>query len=118
MPRAFSIATAEYFSSIGEDQRAAPQSGAPMRHTIGPFFHLHRLRISNVFLLRSENGNWLIDCGHALERLLLRTELRRAGIRPGELRGVLLTHRHSDHAGNAAWLSQLRDQDLCPPRRR
>jgi glyoxylase-like metal-dependent hydrolase (beta-lactamase superfamily II) len=40
-----------------------------------------------------------------VERLALRANLWRAGIRRrGDLAGVLLTHRHSDHAGNAAWL--------------
>jgi glyoxylase-like metal-dependent hydrolase (beta-lactamase superfamily II) len=33
-------------------------------------------------------------------------ELRRTGFRPSEITGVLLTHRHSDHAGNAAFLQR------------
>jgi len=39
-----------------------------------------------------------------IERPTLLSELRASAIRPGELTGVLLTHRHSDHAGNAAYL--------------
>jgi glyoxylase-like metal-dependent hydrolase (beta-lactamase superfamily II) len=69
--------------------------------------HLSRLRISNVFLLDGARGDrWLVDTGHWSERATLLWELRRAGLRPGELTGVLLTHRHSDHAGNAAFLQR------------
>jgi len=69
--------------------------------------HLHNVRISNVFLLDGGPGDrWLIDCGHWSERATLLWELRRAGVRPGELTGVLLTHRHSDHAGNARFLQR------------
>jgi glyoxylase-like metal-dependent hydrolase (beta-lactamase superfamily II) len=39
-------------------------------------------------------------------RTTLLWELRRAGLGPGDLTGVLLTHRHSDHAGNAAFLQR------------
>lgn len=49
---------------------------------------------------------WLVDTGHVTERLTLLFELRRAGLRPSELTGVVLTHRHSDHAGNAAFLQR------------
>jgi glyoxylase-like metal-dependent hydrolase (beta-lactamase superfamily II) len=67
--------------------------------------HLRGVRISNVFLLDGGAGDrWLVDTGHWVERASLAIELRRAGVWPSDLTGVLLTHRHSDHAGNAAWL--------------
>lgn len=71
------------------------------------------VRISNSWLLRDDEGRrFLVDTGHALERIALRHELRRAGVRkPGDLEAILLTHRHSDHAGNAAW---LRRRFECP----
>ena len=63
------------------------------------------LVISNVWLLEHAGRRILLDSGHALERPTLRFQLWRAGIRAkGDLDLVLLTHRHSDHAGNAAWL--------------
>jgi glyoxylase-like metal-dependent hydrolase (beta-lactamase superfamily II) len=78
-----------------------------MKHVTGALFHLSRLVVSNVFLLDGGRGDrWLIDTGHWAERATLLWELRRAGLRPGELTGALLTHRHSDHAGNAAFLQR------------
>lgn len=65
------------------------------------------LRISNVWLVdAAAEGRWLVDCGHPVERRLLLRALSRLGLSPGRLAGVLLTHRHSDHAGNAAFLAQ------------
>jgi glyoxylase-like metal-dependent hydrolase (beta-lactamase superfamily II) len=71
--------------------------------------HLHLAgasRISNIWLLEdSMNRKFLVDTGHPVERLPLLASLWKLGIRrPGDLTAVLLTHRHSDHAGNAAWL--------------
>lgn len=61
--------------------------------------------VSNVWLLEHAGRRLLIDSGHPVERLALRLHLWRAGVRrPGDLDAVVLTHRHSDHAGNAAWL--------------
>ena len=71
------------------------------------------VRISNAWLLCDTEGRrFLIDSGHRLERGALLRELGRAGVRrAGDLCAVLLTHRHSDHAGNAAW---LRERFRCP----
>lgn len=65
------------------------------------------MRVSNVFLLDGGPGaRWLVDTGHWSERAMLLSELRRSRIAPSELAGVLLTHRHSDHAGNASFLQR------------
>lgn len=72
------------------------------------------IKISNVWLFEDKLGHrFLIDCGHVLERPALRRALERAGVRRrGDLTAVLLTHRHSDHAGNAAWLRQTFDAPI------
>lgn len=83
-------------------------------HRIAPGIGIAtHVRVSNVWLLEDSRGRrFLVDTGHPAERLALRWHLWRAGVRrQGDLTGVILTHRHSDHAGNAAWLRRTFD---CP----
>lgn len=72
--------------------------------------NIHLLRgvlASNVFLLDGGRGSrFLVDTGHFAELPALLLELRRRGIGPRDLTGVLLTHRHSDHAGNARFFAK------------
>jgi glyoxylase-like metal-dependent hydrolase (beta-lactamase superfamily II) len=84
-----------------------------MQTPAGRLLLFERLRVSNVWLLEDgRHGRFLVDTGHPLERPLLAWSLWRAGVRQrGDLQGILLTHRHSDHAGNAAW---LRERFGCP----
>ncbi len=77
----------------------------PMRRAVGPFFRLPAMLVSNVWVLDGGPGDrWLVDCGHWSERLQLLAALARLPFDARSLTGVLLTHRHSDHAGNAAFL--------------
>ena len=73
---------------------------------ITPHLKTPTTQIANVWLLTDSAGRrFLIDTGHALERLSLVGQLFAMGVRgPGDLTAILLTHRHSDHAGNAAFL--------------
>ena len=65
------------------------------------------LRIANAYLIDGGPGaRWLVDTGHAAERAVLLWSLHRAGLHPSDLSGAVLTHRHSDHAGNAAFLQR------------
>ncbi len=75
---------------------------------IAPHLSQVRTQISNIWLLEDLSGRkFLIDTGHRLERLSLVSQLWFRGIRhPGDLTAILLTHRHSDHAGNAAFLGK------------
>ncbi len=61
--------------------------------------------VSNVWVLDGGAGDrWIVDSGHPAERLALLAGLRSTGFDPRDFAGVLLTHRHSDHAGNARFL--------------
>lgn len=65
------------------------------------------VRVANVWLLEDGGRRFVVDSSHPVERNTLKRALWRAGIRgPGDLAGIILTHRHSDHAGNAYWLRQ------------
>jgi glyoxylase-like metal-dependent hydrolase (beta-lactamase superfamily II) len=73
---------------------------------IAPHLRIATTKIANIWLLEDGAGQkFLVDTGHPIERPSLLANLWMAGVRmPGDLTAVLLTHRHSDHAGNAAWL--------------
>src|SRR4051794_23294953 len=85
---------------------------------IAPHLSLARTKTANVWLHQTPAGEKiLIDTGHSVERLLLLADLWQAGVRmKGDLTGILLTHRHSDHAGNAAFLrSHFGARVYCHP---
>lgn len=65
---------------------------------------IHPIRgVMSVCHLLVEGGDaWLLDTGMVGEPLLLRGLLRRLGLGPESIRGILLTHGHLDHAGNLA----------------
>ena len=64
--------------------------------------------VSNAWLLPSTpRGPLLVDCGISLLWAPIRAGLRAHGLRPADLAAVVLTHHHTDHAGNAARLRAL-----------
>jgi glyoxylase-like metal-dependent hydrolase (beta-lactamase superfamily II) len=63
----------------------------------------------NVYLIRNDAGWILVDTGFGMPGIFeeLAAGFAHAGITPGELQLVLLTHVHPDHAGNAPRLAAL-----------
>lgn len=55
----------------------------------------------NSFAVRGGNGWTLVDAGLGPVAGILVRQLRRAGIRPGDVERIVLTHAHLDHAGGA-----------------
>jgi glyoxylase-like metal-dependent hydrolase (beta-lactamase superfamily II) len=56
-----------------------------------------------AFLIMGPEGPVLIETGPATTLPTLLAELERLGVRPGDVRDVLVTHIHLDHAGAAGW---------------
>lgn len=74
-------------------------------HVTGPLHRVRAMIVSNVWVVDGGRGDrFIIDTGHRLERAVLLAGLRSAGFSPRDFTAVLLTHYHSDHAGNAAFL--------------
>ena len=67
----------------------------------------------NCYLLTAGSGFILIDTGFSSRRALLEKELARAGVRPGNLSLILLTHGDSDHAENSVYLREQYDAPIA-----
>jgi endoribonuclease LACTB2 len=62
---------------------------------------------TNYYLLEAKSGKLLIDCGWPGTLPKLMTELKRKGVSINEIKHLLVTHFHPDHAGIAQELKQL-----------
>lgn len=64
-------------------------------------FKLESIPICNVYLLDIEDGYYLVDSGLFGYAEAIRNELEGEGYPLSKLKGILLTHGHGDHTGNA-----------------
>ena len=66
---------------------------------------VHPIRglMSWCHLLVDADGAVLIDTGFPGDAWRIRRRVERLGLAPRDVRAILLTHGHIDHAGNAAW---------------
>ena len=60
----------------------------------------------NCYLVKAGDGYILIDTGFSSKRAYLEKELESAGVVPGNLTLIILTHGDSDHADNSAYLRE------------
>lgn len=60
----------------------------------------------NCYLIKAGDGYILIDTGFSSKRSYLEKELESAGVIPGNLTLIILTHGDSDHADNSAYLRE------------
>jgi glyoxylase-like metal-dependent hydrolase (beta-lactamase superfamily II) len=67
-------------------------------------FHLGRRRVVGCYLLETEDGPTLFDCGPASCAETLKERLRERGLALRDVRHLLLSHIHLDHAGAAGVL--------------
>ena len=76
--------------------------------------HIYRLRIpffsvyTSVFLVALEDGYILMDCATTREDVeeYILPALQKKGISPDEVRYLVVSHRHEDHAGGLAGLQE------------
>jgi glyoxylase-like metal-dependent hydrolase (beta-lactamase superfamily II) len=67
-----------------------------------PGLHLLRLGIANAYLWHDADGATLVDTGPPGSGSSVADALRSFGLRRQDLRHIVLTHFHDDHAGSAA----------------
>jgi len=64
------------------------------------------LGMVNAYLVKTGNGLFLVDTGTAMSRSKLEQSLAQAGVTPGEIKLVIITHGDLDHIGNCAYLQK------------
>jgi hydroxyacylglutathione hydrolase len=62
------------------------------------------LQWSNVYLIRAAGAAVLVDSGSPSDRDALADALAARGVAPAQIKAVVVTHAHADHAGGARWL--------------
>ncbi len=60
----------------------------------------------NCYLIKTETGYILVDTGFSNQRCNVENALEGAGVQPGNLTLILLTHGDFDHTGNAKYLRE------------
>ena len=69
-----------------------------------------------AFAVKDEAGYSLVECGPYSTHDTLVAGLKEAGVEPGEVHTLLLTHIHFDHAGAAWWWARQGTQVYVHPR--
>jgi hydroxyacylglutathione hydrolase len=64
------------------------------------------LGMVNAYLVKTGQGNFLIDTGFAMSRSKLENALEQEGVNPVEIKLVIITHGDLDHIGNCAYLQK------------
>ena len=77
-----------------------------MRQVVPDVWLLEGLRGANVYLLNRRNGLALVDSGMAGDMVCIVDQLHAAGHELSQMRTIVLTHAHGDHAGGAAELAR------------
>ncbi|WP_410670518.1 MBL fold metallo-hydrolase [Amycolatopsis sp. cmx-4-68] len=83
---------------------------------ITPRLHLVRYAFGQAYLWLDDDGLTMVDAGIAGSASGTAAAIRAAGRELGELRRVVLTHFHADHAGGAAELRAWGDVEVLAHR--
>lgn len=95
-------AAAKSSSCVNDPSWAAPQE--PFR-IYGNTWHVGP-RGLGVFLITAPTGHVLIDGGVPMRAALIETNIRRLGFDPRDVKWILNSHAHCDHAGGIAALAR------------
>jgi hydroxyacylglutathione hydrolase len=72
------------------------------------------LRYYNVYFIRTDDGYILVDTGMPRDSRALQRAFSKAGIKPQDVKLIIITHAHVDHVGSVAYAKRLTSADvLC-----
>jgi glyoxylase-like metal-dependent hydrolase (beta-lactamase superfamily II) len=76
-----------------------------MKEIVPHVYLVEGLRSAHVYLLNSEEGLTLVDAGTPGELGQITAQLEKGGYALTDVKAIVLTHCHADHAGNLAALA-------------
>jgi glyoxylase-like metal-dependent hydrolase (beta-lactamase superfamily II) len=77
-----------------------------MRQLLPGIYLVEGLRAAHAYLLTSEDGHTLVDAGTPGEADRIQGEIEDGGFSLSDVKAIVLTHAHNDHAGSAAELAE------------
>jgi metallo-beta-lactamase class B len=104
-------------TALTEDQIAAAQAARPDPHVfmepfeIGEGLFYVGSSFYAVYLLVSDEGHIVLDAGDAVVGRMAVENIRRLGYDPADIRMLLITHPHFDHAGGLAEIRRAAAKD-------
>jgi len=66
----------------------------------------------NTYLILNGSDSALVDTGNKNHGDFILQKLKQHGLQPTDIKLIILTHTHFDHAGNAAWLKEKTGAEL------
>ena len=78
-----------------------------------PGLHFLRFPVGHAYLCQDPDGLTLIDTSLPGSAPQIAAAIRTLGHDPADLRRLLLTHFHADHAGSAAEIASWGDVEVC-----
>jgi glyoxylase-like metal-dependent hydrolase (beta-lactamase superfamily II) len=84
-----------------------------MLEIVPKIYLIENLRGGNVYLVTEGSDFLLIDTGLSSDFNEIQNQIKGAGFRLNDLKYILLTHTHGDHAGNAARLVEQSNAVVC-----
>jgi metallo-beta-lactamase class B len=95
-----------------KDEAGKQKPDPPAERIYGPISSIGPLTVC-AYVVETPAGLVLVDTAYAKDVELLQNNLRSLGLDPKDIKLILLTHYHFDHAGGAGRLQEISGATVC-----